>query len=766
VDLEAVDEDFNGPKFDGLVDICAILLDMSESEPRLPLSRISFGTAESHYALTYPTLESDGSVHFSPEDGTNHTTVTVKSFLHYYQCFSIGVTLAHTLNSMQAEKNTLIIHKMELIITDARIIVHQLDSKHPGKRLIGHLWYPWMSGVGWRPKQSLLNEAALSFEYMEKFALKERGWWWERIELNFDKTVDTQSLAHEIARRLAAHHLANSVPDAAVPELTAMLSSERLDDPLKGEFASYSPAAYVPYPGGVPYVEWKEPIAWDWTLQGAAAKIENAEKGRVVKSLTPHGGIEPETADVARQEHESPATDASEPEAPLPTLSLRDRLSISKDIVVALRAFDAEKFDVAAPLYRSIVDRLTAATTAMTPEQVVDVIERAGMAHAELGLIPEAVEFFERALSIATRARDEKLELGTRQFLADALKKVDSHPLIVPNIARMSELGDSHLTRVERAELHEHLGQDLKLVGESTDALAELRASGDLFEAINDLDRAGNVSGQISQIHFEAGDVEQARVARSRSLKLVRDGGDAKGEARVDSNLLGTVDAAMKRFERSNPERELSLSEDAVEIARAQVARRSGDRVTREALSFRLSRRAELLRATQAEVAVQCVTEAVDLSRVLAAEQPSDAKPQRILAIELWNHGRIVRDAGLPGALESFRESVDMMRAVADRTSEDLSARRILAGTLSNLGQLLLATDGPAAIAALEESVAVTRLVQAAVPDDARDVRALNQELTDLADAIVASDANRAASLRSEVEHNRARLAAGEPITP
>jgi len=235
---------------------------VSDDKPHLPIAWATFGDAEQNYGLRYPTLEANGDLHFLSEDGDNRLVMPVRTVSHYHQAFPVGVTLAHTLNSIEREKNSFIVHKLELVVTDARVIVHMLDPKQPGKRLVGHLWHPWIASVGFRPKQSFLNEAAISLEFREDFPLKDRGMWFERLELLFEKTFHPGPLAQEIAHRIAAHHLKHGAPEAARESLEELLQTGPLADPAKGEFATYYPSAYVSYPGGVPYVEWKESITW------------------------------------------------------------------------------------------------------------------------------------------------------------------------------------------------------------------------------------------------------------------------------------------------------------------------------------------------------------------------------------------------------------------------------------------------------------------------------------------------------------------------
>lgn len=239
---------------------------MSNYEPPVPVTRAEFGNQETHYALNFPTLESDGSLHFIPEDGENHTIVPVKTFAYHYRAVPQSESLTEMLNAMATEKMPVVLQKVELILTDARIIVHAVDPKTANTKFVAHLWYPWISEVGFRPKQSFLNESAISLGFVRDFPNPADGTWWERFEFSFEKTFHPSDLAQEITRRIAAHHLKNDAPESATATLTTMLTPVRLPDPPKGEFSSYFPAAYVTMPGGVPYVEWGEPLDWEWIL--------------------------------------------------------------------------------------------------------------------------------------------------------------------------------------------------------------------------------------------------------------------------------------------------------------------------------------------------------------------------------------------------------------------------------------------------------------------------------------------------------------------
>ncbi len=469
---------------------------MASNKPDLPFIRADFGDRETHYELRYPRLNADGSIHLRPQDGRSIFTVPVRVALHYYSGFTVGLTLAHSLQSIEPEKNTLILHRLSLLVTDARIIVvGDLEAKYPRRRLVAHLWYPWIAGVGFRPKQSFLNESALSFDYRQDFPLAERGNWFHRLQLDFDKSFHPGEMAREIVRRLAAHHLANDLPAQAVEAARTMLNPEPLADPAKGDFACYYPPAYVAWPGGVPNIETNDEDPWEWTVTSSATQTNTAdadhEAEEVPVSAEPVFAARDVTTAMTQAIEDAPVAEVDEhtEDGRLPRLKLRERFGMAKDMLVALGHYESEEYGLAAPIYDQMLARIEGKHTGMSVAQVQDLREQAAVSWARAGDIEKAVAHCDAALRIALRERDEPMELQTRAHLASVLESSPRHPQYLENLMRMSELFDALRSRQERADFHFEVAEALRDGGHFTEAAAEYAAVAELRSALGEPER-------------------------------------------------------------------------------------------------------------------------------------------------------------------------------------------------------------------------------------------------------------------------------------
>lgn len=499
---------------------------MASDKPDTPFIRANFGDTETHYELHYPRLNADGSVHLWPQDGRSIFTVPVPIARHYYTTFTVGLTLAHSIHSIEPEKNSLILYRLNLMVTDARVvIVGDLEPKFPGRRLVAHLWYPWIDEVGFRPKQSFLNDSALSFGYRQAFPLAERGSWFHRLELDFDKSFHPRETAREIVRRLAAHHLANNPPASAVEAARALLKPEELADPPKGDFASYYPPAYVAWPGGVPYIESRDEDPWEWTVTSGAADSnpsDAAVDGMVEATEVPPGPVRPTAANNANEGADADEAEDDVADVPLPRLKLRAHLALARDMIVALGHYEADEYALAAPIYDRILAMIDGKRTGLNVAQVHDLYERAAVSSARAGNTEKAVAHCESALRIALRERDESMELQTRAHLADVLDGAPSHPRYVENLLRMSELFDALRSRVERVDFHFKIARALRAGEHFAEAAAEYAAVAELRSALGEQARQGvALAWQARVLRDQGEDRASADAIRDRSRGLL-----------------------------------------------------------------------------------------------------------------------------------------------------------------------------------------------------------------------------------------------------
>lgn len=240
---------------------------MSDMTPDLPMGSANFGDATERHQLRLPTANADGSIHLLPADGPTIARFPVKHLMHFYKTLHTSDNLADMMYQAAREKHSQMMFDAEILVTDARIIVHKLDACSPGKLEVAQLWYSWISLIEFRPKQSFLNDAIISLHYGADFPNRDAGTWFERLELTFDKTFHPGNVAWEITRRLAAHHLRLGPPNEVCERLIALTNPPILPDPPKGGFAEYCPPAYVVYPGGIPHVDTGSHIPWEWIVQ-------------------------------------------------------------------------------------------------------------------------------------------------------------------------------------------------------------------------------------------------------------------------------------------------------------------------------------------------------------------------------------------------------------------------------------------------------------------------------------------------------------------
>lgn len=459
-------------------------------EPTIPFVRAKAGYASRHDQLRYPRLNLDNSVYLDSDDGTSVVTAPVRAASHYYQSFAIGVTFAHTLRSMQAEKNTVHLYDMQLMVTDSRVIVHKRDPKVPNLSIVAHLRYPWVSTVRYRPKQSFLNDAALNLDYAQQFPLADRGWWSERLEFIFNKRIQPGELAQEIVRRIAIHHLRHGVPEGAVSATRALLQSDKIADPAKGEFASYEIPAYVSWPGGVPYIQSDGETTWEWITQSSASTPSasaNGERGS--------GSDEPTVIVAGKLLSDEPdlRTEVKQPaerqvkcseDSSGRRLKLRERLSLLRDIAMAHRAYRADRDEEAAAAYDQVLKRIEGTESGVNYVQEIDLMERAAGSHAAAGNIEQAVSRLLGAIRIADRERDEPVELASRLGLADTLHHSPEHELYTPNLRRISELSDALRTRQERVDIHLELAKAFQAGEYFEDAASEYKAIARLRQSL------------------------------------------------------------------------------------------------------------------------------------------------------------------------------------------------------------------------------------------------------------------------------------------
>ncbi|MFD1044524.1 hypothetical protein ACFQ1S_02420 [Kibdelosporangium lantanae] len=201
-----------------------------------------------------PNVLPDGGVELHTTDGNVTTRVAVRGASWNIDTFDVVRLSAHTETEWR-------VHGMSLFITDTRLILLADKPLKDGRRFAGHLRYPWISSVGFRPKQSFLNDCELVVTTQQD--MSEDLTYFNRLVLVLPTETDSGRLATELVHKLARHHLTHgNLPARTIPEFEKLTNAERLEDPAKGSHATYAIPAFKPYPYGVDYTDTSQENQW------------------------------------------------------------------------------------------------------------------------------------------------------------------------------------------------------------------------------------------------------------------------------------------------------------------------------------------------------------------------------------------------------------------------------------------------------------------------------------------------------------------------
>ncbi|WP_405059200.1 hypothetical protein OG474_41645 [Kribbella sp. NBC_01505] len=216
------------------------------------------GSIATKYDQMYPGLDADGSVHFAEYDGEVVGPIAVRGVSWIRARMSLN-----GFNLRVNQETDWRYFDVSLYLTDARLVVVVDKPIDARTRRVGHLRYPWIHSVGYRPRQSFLNECELvvGMEQPEGGAEMPIDC---TLRFLLNRTDDSAELARQIVRRLAGHHLARgTLPPTAIPGFEQLLDPPHLPDPKKGDHATYWFGAYKHYPAGAEYI-FGEPEAGTW----------------------------------------------------------------------------------------------------------------------------------------------------------------------------------------------------------------------------------------------------------------------------------------------------------------------------------------------------------------------------------------------------------------------------------------------------------------------------------------------------------------------
>ena len=226
----------------------------------LMMTKQVHGSIEKWYDQIYPGLRSDGSLHFSEHDGEVTGPIAVKGASWTRELMSLN-----GFNLGVRKETDWRYFDISVYLTDARIVVSVDKPVDARTKWVGHVRYPWVNSVGYRRKQSFLNECELliGMEQVPNGGADEMP---TDCTLRFllDLQVDSGDLARQIVQRIARHHLnRGTLPESAVLGFQALLDPPRLPTPRKGDHATYWMGAFKHYPEGTEYVVGK-PEQGDW----------------------------------------------------------------------------------------------------------------------------------------------------------------------------------------------------------------------------------------------------------------------------------------------------------------------------------------------------------------------------------------------------------------------------------------------------------------------------------------------------------------------
>lgn len=133
---------------------------------------------------------------------------------------------------------------------------------------VGHVRYPWIGSVAFRPRQSFLNDCELVVQGRQDSEEAAGGTAYYGLTMILDRGTDSGELAQRLVRRPAGHHLDHGMlPSSARPLFEALRDPPRLPAPDKGDHATYALPAFKSYPEGVEYLL-DRPVGGTWTGPG------------------------------------------------------------------------------------------------------------------------------------------------------------------------------------------------------------------------------------------------------------------------------------------------------------------------------------------------------------------------------------------------------------------------------------------------------------------------------------------------------------------
>lgn len=201
-----------------------------------------------------PVIDAQGQVMPEPEDGLDLLRGNARRFLRNVGVITEEASIEEVMKAVAAPPVLFANSDFDVVVTNSRAVIIGNKVDQHGKRLVGQIRFPWISCVGFRPKQSFLNDAELVIKAVEDFGshgpvYRGDGQFEHTFTFVFEKSFHPGGIAQTIAQR-AARYVA-SVPGVPLSqELIDLQIVGPLPDPPKGEHAEYYAKVFCSVPQG------------------------------------------------------------------------------------------------------------------------------------------------------------------------------------------------------------------------------------------------------------------------------------------------------------------------------------------------------------------------------------------------------------------------------------------------------------------------------------------------------------------------------------
>lgn len=234
------------------------------------LGTSTLGDSASKYDRHLPRLNRDGSIALSDIDGSRIEAVHVREVAQWVSTIEDNDDLTHALLSAGKRKLRTYGKRLTMHVTDARVVFMEDKAKNPDERVVGHIRYPWIDAIVWRPRLGRFARQQVQIWMHQDFPVKHLGTWDHYIEIEFDDAVDGAPLALDLVRRVSAHNLVHGAPAWVHDRLREQAQTTALPEPDESGEVLWECPASVSCPHGAEYIG-DLPGPATWICRGATA---------------------------------------------------------------------------------------------------------------------------------------------------------------------------------------------------------------------------------------------------------------------------------------------------------------------------------------------------------------------------------------------------------------------------------------------------------------------------------------------------------------